>query len=147
MAFGGATVRGAWKIHWPSRMLMWGRSRDQTPHQPPFHLVSYSLTLRIRTWPTFKQSSNDQQKQHCHQVLLSLLETLPIMSTEAADQPVDLTKVDSAVSGLSSSPTEEKKMGHRRTSSSVPGVYNINDLGEDFLLITPATAVWLASTR
>jgi len=66
------------------------------------------------------------------------------MSTEAADQPVDLTKVDSAVSGLSSSPTEEKKLGHRRTSSSVLGVYNINDLGEDFLLVTLATAVWLA---
>ncbi|MCJ1372331.1 hypothetical protein MMC20_003555 [Loxospora ochrophaea] len=39
----------------------------------------------------------------------------------------DLTKVDSAISGLSSSPTEEKK-GHRRTSSSATGVYNINDL-------------------
>lgn len=65
-----------------------------------------------------------------------------MMSTEAADQPVDLTKVDSAVSGLSSSPTEEKKLGHRRTSSSVPGVYNINDLGEDLLLVTLATIVW-----
>lgn len=46
------------------------------------------------------------------------------MSAETAD----LTKVDSAVSGLSSSPTEEKK-GHRRASSSAAGVYNINDLG------------------
>ncbi|KAL9061775.1 MAG: hypothetical protein Q9206_000345 [Seirophora lacunosa] len=47
------------------------------------------------------------------------------MSAETSD----LTKVDSAVSGLSSSPTEEKKIGHRRASSSAAGVYNINDLG------------------
>ena len=46
-------------------------------------------------------------------------------ATEAGGS--DLTKVDSAVGGVS--PTEEKKMGHRRTSSSVTGVYNINDLG------------------
>ena len=46
------------------------------------------------------------------------------MSAETAD----LTKIDSAVSGLSSSPPEEKK-GHRRASSSAAGVYNINDLG------------------
>ncbi|EQL00877.1 hypothetical protein OCS_03419 [Ophiocordyceps sinensis CO18] len=37
-----------------------------------------------------------------------------------------LTKVDSAVQGLSSSPPKEK--GHRRQSSSAPGVKNINDL-------------------
>ena len=44
----------------------------------------------------------------------------------------DLSKVDSAVSGLSSSPKDEKKGpvgGHRRTSSSAAGVMNINDLG------------------
>ena len=52
------------------------------------------------------------------------------MSAETADQTADLSKVDSAISGLSSSPTEEKKLGHRRTSSSVAGVYNINDLGK-----------------
>ena len=38
-----------------------------------------------------------------------------------------LTKVDSAVEGLSASPP--KKEGHRRQSSTAPGVYNINDLG------------------
>lgn len=47
------------------------------------------------------------------------------MAAEPA--PIDLTKVDSAVSGLSSSPPETK--GHRRASSSAAGVYNINDLG------------------
>jgi len=47
------------------------------------------------------------------------------MSTDAA--PTPLTKVDSAVQGLSSSPPKEK----RRASSSVPGVYNINDLEKD----------------
>ena len=52
------------------------------------------------------------------------------MSAETSDQTADLSKVDSAISGLSSSPTEEKKFGHRRASSSAAGVYNINDLGE-----------------
>jgi len=43
--------------------------------------------------------------------------------------PAPLTKVDSAVQGLSSSPTEEKTIKHRRTSSaSAPGVWNVNDL-------------------
>ena len=41
----------------------------------------------------------------------------------------DLTKVDSAISGLSSSPPKDEKKGHRRASSSAAGVYNINDLG------------------
>jgi hypothetical protein len=39
-----------------------------------------------------------------------------------------LAKVDSAVEGLGTSPPKEK--GHRRASSSVAGVYNINDLGK-----------------
>lgn len=38
-----------------------------------------------------------------------------------------LSRYDSAVGGLSSSPPKEPT--HRRKSSSVPGVYNINDLG------------------
>lgn len=41
----------------------------------------------------------------------------------------DLTKVDSAVSGLSSSPTDAKGATRQRKSSSYPGVFNINDLG------------------
>ena len=43
-----------------------------------------------------------------------------------------LTKVDSAISGLSSSPPDEKGAvkGHRRASSSAAGVYNIADLGK-----------------
>jgi len=45
-----------------------------------------------------------------------------------------LSKVDSAVQGLSSSPTQEK--GHRRKSSTVPGVYNINDLEKEGTEIT-----------
>jgi len=39
-----------------------------------------------------------------------------------------LTKVDSAVQGLSSSPKDAAKEPKRRASSSVPGVFNINDL-------------------
>ena len=48
------------------------------------------------------------------------------MSADTAE----LTKVDSAVSGLSSSPPTDKKIGHRRASSSVAGVFNINELGK-----------------
>ena len=52
------------------------------------------------------------------------------MSVDAA--PSDLTKVDSAISGLSSSPPDDKAAvkGHRRASSSAAGVYNIADLGK-----------------
>ena len=52
------------------------------------------------------------------------------MSADAA--PSDLTKVDSAISGLSSSPPDDKApvKGHRRASSSAAGVYNIADLGK-----------------
>jgi len=48
-----------------------------------------------------------------------------------------LTKIDSAVQGLSSSPPKEGQIGHRRKSSSAAGVYNINDLeseGIDLLI-------------
>ena len=47
----------------------------------------------------------------------------------------DLTKVDSAIAGLSTSPTDEKpaisdiKPAHRRKSSVAEGVWNIKDLG------------------
>ena len=50
----------------------------------------------------------------------------------AMDTTAPLEKVDSAIAGLSSSPKDEKKIGHRRTSSSVSGVYNVNDLGKSF---------------
>lgn len=40
----------------------------------------------------------------------------------------DLTKVDSAIGGISGSPPKEGAT-KRRTTSSAPGVYNINDLG------------------
>ncbi|KAF6221062.1 hypothetical protein HO133_002743 [Letharia lupina] len=53
------------------------------------------------------------------------------MSVDAA--PSDLTKVDSAISGLSSSPPDDKApvKGHRRASSSAAGVYNIADLEKE----------------
>jgi len=60
------------------------------------------------------------------------------MSAEAAPSP--LTKVDSAVQGLSSSPPKDGAK-HRRVSSSAAGVMNINDLEKDGieLLITKET--------
>ncbi|RFU35398.1 hypothetical protein B7463_g952, partial [Scytalidium lignicola] len=50
------------------------------------------------------------------------------MSADAA--PTPLSKVDSAVQGLSSSPPK-KDEAKRRASSSVPGVYNIADLEKE----------------
>lgn len=44
-------------------------------------------------------------------------------------ESVPLTKVDSAVQGLSMSPPKGK--GHRRMSSTAEGVYNINDLEKE----------------
>jgi len=53
------------------------------------------------------------------------------MSADAA--PTPLSKVDSAVQGLSSSPKDGAKeaAAKRRASSSVPGVYNIQDLEKE----------------
>ena len=50
----------------------------------------------------------------------------------SADTVEPLTKIDSAISGLSSSPPDSKgaAKGHRRASSSAAGVYNIADLGK-----------------
>lgn len=62
---------------------------------------------------------------------VQLITAFKVMSAE----PSDLSKVDSGVSGLSSSPTETK--GHRRASSSAAGVYNIADLGETDLHAVP----------
>jgi hypothetical protein len=48
-----------------------------------------------------------------------------------ASDAQEISKVDSAVSGLSSSPKDEKQApAKRRTTSSAPGVMNINDLGK-----------------
>ena len=65
------------------------------------------------------------------------------MSSEAIDTTSDLSKVDSAISGLSSSPTAEKKMGHRRTSSSASGVFNVADLGKP---VTPTSFLQKATS-
>ena len=49
-----------------------------------------------------------------------------------------LSKVDSAVDDTPASPSESK-IRHRMTSSTVSGVFNINDLGELSLLQTLQT--------
>ncbi|KAK5092726.1 hypothetical protein LTR70_005278 [Exophiala xenobiotica] len=51
----------------------------------------------------------------------------------------DLSKVDSAVSNLSSSPTDTKGAPKARKSSSYPGVFNINDLEKEGTKIEIAT--------
>jgi len=56
---------------------------------------------------------------------------------------VPLTKVDSAIAGLSidEKPIEkdakQDKKGHKRTSSTVEGVWNIKDLGEYLFTLQP----------
>jgi len=45
-----------------------------------------------------------------------------------SDTTSPLTKIDSAIGGLSSSPPKEGQIGHRRKSSSAAGVYNIDFL-------------------
>lgn len=60
------------------------------------------------------------------------------MSADIATQP--LSKVDSAIDDAPASPTESK-IKHRRTSSTVSGVFNINDLEKENvdLQIAPET--------
>ncbi|KIX04892.1 uncharacterized protein Z518_05763 [Rhinocladiella mackenziei CBS 650.93] len=43
----------------------------------------------------------------------------------------DLAKVDSAIGGMAGSPTKDAKETKRRTTSSAPGVMNINDLEKE----------------
>lgn len=50
----------------------------------------------------------------------------------------DLTKVDSAIGGVAGSPPKDAKETKRRTTSSAPGVMNINDLGK-YLLLSNST--------
>jgi len=51
------------------------------------------------------------------------------MAAEVQEQSAPLSKVDSAIDDAPASPGESKPR-HRRTSSTVSGVFNINDLGE-----------------
>lgn len=51
------------------------------------------------------------------------------MAAEVQDHSESLSKVDSAIDDAPASPSESK-IKHRRTSSTVSGVFNINDLGK-----------------
>jgi len=48
-----------------------------------------------------------------------------------------LTRLDSAVSDTTYEPGHEKQIKHRRTSSTVSGVFRIEDLGK-FALVNPS---------
>jgi hypothetical protein len=78
--------------------------------------ITFSSILRLarKTIPWYSESPIPSTPKHA------------IMSADAAPSP--LTKVDSAVQGLSSSPPKDGAK-HRRVSSSAAGVMNINDLG------------------
>ena len=101
--------------------------------QPRLHFIH-----PFRTWLTEIDSSiintiNHIAPSFCFRILLpsvSLYPCHPQPQSTMSAETAPLTKVDSAISGLSSSPPEESKLkGHRRASSSAAGVYNINDLG------------------
>jgi len=64
------------------------------------------------------------------------------MAAEVQDSTnADLSKVDSAISDVPASPSDKKEIKHRRTSSTVSGVFNINDLEKEGvdLKIAPET--------
>lgn len=84
--------------------------------------------LQPSTRDHLSPSSNSSRTCHSSHWNLSCFKIPRSRTSTMSAETSDLTKVDSAVSGLSSSPTE-KKIGHRRASSSAAGVYNINDLG------------------
>lgn len=73
------------------------------------------LAVLLKSCSKFDLNLKLDTPLHCSSIIMS-------------GEPSDLSKVDSAVSGLSSSPPDAKK-GHRRASSSAAGVYNIADLG------------------
>lgn len=59
------------------------------------------------------------------------------MAAEVAEQP-SLSKVDSAVDDEAPASPADSKVKHRRTSSTVTGVFKIEDLGPcEVALITP----------
>lgn len=88
----------------------------------PWHCIKYSIDPITQAWST--------QNRPCLDARLSKLQSFT-HSASLANMFEPLTKVDSAVQGLSSSPPKER--GHRRQSSSAAGVMNINDLGEPSL--------------
>ena len=106
-----------------SRITRHSPASLNAPHRVPHLVPDYQLTqLRVKLYShaacQFTSFSED-----------FFSSVTPYHHTIMAAETADLTKVDSAVSGLSSSPPTEKK-GHRRASSSAAGVFNINDLGE-----------------
>lgn len=52
------------------------------------------------------------------------------MSAAVEEVQIPLSKVDSAIDDAPASPSDNKPIRHRRTSSTVSGVFNINDLGK-----------------
>lgn len=90
-------------------------------NQQPLQSYEYSFVR----YPIHQQRASSRWIQELPSSIQSI-----IMSTDAA--PTPLSKVDSAVQGLSSSPpkNEAAPSKHRRASSTAaPGVFNVNDLG------------------
>ncbi|KAK5108596.1 hypothetical protein LTR62_008172 [Meristemomyces frigidus] len=53
------------------------------------------------------------------------------MAAEVQDQPASLSKIDSAIDDTSPASPSDVKPKHRRSSSTVSGVFNINDLEKE----------------
>jgi len=87
--------------------------------------------------PDYCTTPSAHRSQHSQLLHLTATPT-PTMSAEVQEQP-SLTKVDSAIDDAPASPSESKPR-HRRTSSTVSGVFNINDLGMSYPVSSSARA-------
>ncbi|THW12870.1 hypothetical protein D6D23_09991 [Aureobasidium pullulans] len=92
--------------------------------------LAQSLSKDDLWWSSGMQQSYDPARRDCCLV--------PTMSAEI-EHP--LTRLDSAVSDTTYEPGHEKKISHRRTSSTVSGVFRIEDLEHEQveLQIAPET--------
>lgn len=93
---------------------------------PLYHHIHLLRLSRLLFHQTGKLICFPVTSFHCisHEIICSSR----ISSDPTTIMSEPLTKVDSAVQGLSSSPPKEK--GHRRTSSSAAGVMTINEISE-----------------
>lgn len=115
-------------------------------NQQLFHQTKHSsLTPPINQ--SINQSiSRDQPSRILINNHLVIIQAIPLQEADMADAaPAPLSKVDSAVQGLSSSPPKAEPK--RRASSSVPGVFRIEDLGMSALSSVPCLLHSLPSLK
>ena len=113
------------------------QENEEDLNAPPYHLFGNMMSNGVSIPPPPSQSNTNAL------VSPTSVETTQPNQPNQPNQPLHLTptmsaaieitqplsKVDSAVDDTPASPSESK-IRHRRTSSTVSGVFNINDLGE-----------------